>query len=246
MNDDTRQFGPDGPRAYASLELGEGARGGYAELAADTDGRELIERFVIPGKTGKGFTIEAGRILHIECHEGPQVADFILFNRENPAEHFSQSRTRGVHGCHPTTGYQLWSHPLYRRPMMTVIADTVDPTPRPSGAVPHDLLFNMCDETLHFLRTGEHDLPNCRTNLTEAVAEFGLGPEAPHDPFNIFMVTGINTEHRTFYDPTVAAKGDYVELYAEMDLICALSACPGACSGPEPGGLRVEIWAPRP
>ena len=235
-------LGPDGPRALAGLELGGEAWRFYDRLANEDVPRRACEQFSIPGKTGHGFTMAEGQILRIQCDKDSQVADFVLFNREDPREYFSQSRTRGVHGSHVTAGDQLWSHPVYRRHMLTFIADTVDHTPRPSGAVPHDLLFNMCDEFLHFTRTGEMGLPNCRDNLTNALAPFGIGPLEVPDPLNLFMVTGLNDKGKMFYDPPVAMAGNYVEFYAEMDVICALSACPGACSGPQPGGLRVEIW----
>ncbi len=101
----------------------------------------------------------------------------------------------------------------------------------------------MCDEQTHFRRTGRAGLPNCRDNLTRAVAEFGLGPEDVHDPFNVFMLTGIDEEGGLFHAPPEAKRGDYVEFHAEMDTICAVSACPGPSSGPNPGGLRVEIFA---
>ena len=34
-----------------------------------------------------------------------------------------------------------------------------------------------------------------------------------------------------------AREGDYLELFAEIDLLCALSCCPG-------GDLSVELWGP--
>ncbi|MDP6174356.1 MAG: urea carboxylase-associated family protein [Rhodospirillales bacterium] len=241
-SDGSEKLGPEGRRALAGLELNDKERGFYSALAVEGADRATDQQFTIAGKTGRGFTVNAGQILRIQCDKASQVGDFVLFNRQDPREHFSQSRTRGVHGAHVTAGDRLWSHPIYRRPMMTMIADTVDRSPRPSGAVPHDLLFNMCDENLHFRLTGEMGLPNCRDNLTRTLDDFHIGAHQVPDPLNLFMVTGLNPAGKMFYDPPVAGAGDYVELFAEMDLICALSACPGACSGPEPGGLAVEIW----
>ena len=62
--------------------------------------------------------------------------------------------------------------------------------------------------------------------LAYAISEFGLGPEHVHDPFNIFMTTGVNTEGRPFYLPSDSKKGDFVELVAEINCIVAISACP--------------------
>ncbi len=242
MADDT-PWDQTARRAYDQLELGDEERGFYSRLAEDTGSRTMVESFVIPARTGKGFVVERGQILRLVCHEDSQVADLDLFNRDNTKEHFSSSKTRTIHGCHLTTGHQLWSHPIYQRPMMTILADTVNHRPRPDGAVSHDLLYGMCDERLHFRLTGTADMPNCRDNLTGAVAEFGLSPEDVHDPFNVFMVTGINDHDGLFFVAPEAKQGDYMEFHAEMDTICAISACPGTSSGLNPGGLRSEISA---
>ena len=58
----------------------------------------------------------------------------------------------------------------------------------------------------------------------------------------MFMLTGISDEDQLFFAAPEAKRGDYMELYAEMDTICAISACPGTSSGPNPGGLRIEIF----
>jgi hypothetical protein len=43
-------------------------------------------------------------------------------------------------------------------------------------------------------------------------------------------------------EDSAAKKGDYVELYAEIDTMCAISACPGGCNGPVNHGLMVEVF----
>ena len=226
------------------LGLAEDEQKAYDELAKNVAGRTLANELIVPGKTGKSFTVNKGQIVRITCHEDSQVADLNLFNRENPKECFSSSQTRVVHGCHITAGDRLWSHPIHQRAMMTIIADTVPRPKRDHGANSHDLLYGMCDEPTHFRRTGQHGMANCRDNLTGAVAELGLAPEDVHDPFNIFMVTGINDNGLLFYVAPDCKQGDYIELYAEMDCGCAISACPGMSSGPNPGGLKIEVFEP--
>jgi len=88
-------------------------------------------------------------------------------------------------------------------------------------------------------RTGAR---NCNDNLAEAIAEFGIGPEHVHDPFNIFMTTGLNDEGKPFYLPCDAKMGDYVELLAEIHCLIAISACPGGSSGPQSRSLMIEIF----
>jgi len=227
---------------YAAFDISGEEWRRYAAFADTSAPRKRVSELDIPGRTGKAFSVDGGQIVRITCHQDSQVGDFDLFNRENQQEYFSSSKSRATHGCHLTTGHRLWSHPIYQRPMMTIIADTVARPERPFRALSHDLLYGMCDEELYFRRTGRRGMPNCQDNLTKAVAEFGIGPELVHDPLNLFMVTGINDQGRLFYLAPEAKKGDYVELYAEMNLIGALSACPGQSSGPNPGGLKIEVF----
>jgi uncharacterized protein YcgI (DUF1989 family) len=44
---------------------------------------------------------------------------------------------------------------------------------------------------------------------------------------NIFQVTGLTPEGKYFMEPSPAKKTDYLEFFAEQDVLMALSACPG-------------------
>lgn len=237
MSDETAPP-PYGMKSYDLLGMTEAERAFYRGLGQDRASRREVAELIVPARTGASFAVAQGQLVRIECHEDAQVADLNLFNRDNPREHFSSSLSRVVHGSHLTAGHRLWSHPIYQRPMMTIVADSVDHGRSPEGAKPHDLLFGMCDEKLYFRLTGRHGMPNCRDNLTRAAAELGLAPEAVHDPLNIFMTTGLNEDGQLFYRPPRAKRGDHVEMYAEMDCVCAVSACPGASSGPRPGDSK--------
>jgi uncharacterized protein YcgI (DUF1989 family) len=233
---------PYGPKGRELLRLTEIQERFYRDIGENRTARKLAKEIIVKPRTGKAFTIDRGQLLRVECHEDAQVADFDVFNRQNPKEHFSSSGTRAIHGSHLTVGDRLWSHPIYERPMMTIVADTVDHSRTSEGALPHDLLFGMCDERNYFRLTGKRGLPNCRDNLTKAIEEFGLTPEDVHDPLNIFMMTGLNEKARLYYVNPRAKRGDYIEFYADMDCLCAISACPGRSSGPNPGGLKLQIF----
>ena len=105
-------------------------------------------------------------------------------------------------------------------------------------------MYCRCNERLYEVVRGEKGAPNCNSNIANAIAEFGLPPDYVHDAFNIFMTTGLDDEDRFFYLEPDAAKGDYLELYAEMDCIVAISACPGGSSGPEKGPIGIGIYKP--
>lgn len=236
---------PYGPKSYALLQLTEDQRKFYRALADDASARTKAIDQVVPARTGQTFVVARSQILRVSCHEDSQVADLDVFNLDDPKEHLSATQSRSVHGSHLTTGDRLWSHPIYQRAMMTIVADTVDPTRTPEGARSHDLLFGPCDEPMYRRITGKAGLPNCRDNLAGAIAGRGLKPEHVHDPLNIFMLTGIDSDGCLFYRDPRAKRGDYMEFFAEMDCLVAISACPGKSSGPNPGGLKIEIFDTR-
>ena len=74
-----------------------------------------------------------------------------------------------------------------------------------------------------------------------------------HDVVNVFMCTGYTRgTNRYFMKASPARPGDFIELFAEIDLLAALSACPGGDCGAGHSSdaakchpLRVEIHRPR-
>ena len=126
--------------------------------------------------------------------------------------------------------------------MMTIVADTVEQPSLPHGARTHDLIFTRCDGRHYELVFKTVDHPSCQGNLASAIAEFGLTEYDVHDPLNLFMTTGLNEEGRPFYLPSVTKKDDYVELYADIPCIVAISACPGGSSGTKHFPLRVDVF----
>ena len=239
---DERPLSMAGTGGYATLGPDAATRARHRRIAALEVDRSLLEAFEIPAREGRGFVVETGRVLRLACAQGPQVADFIVFNANDHGERFWSARTRVIHGGHLAVGHQLWSTPPDTRPMMTLIADTVAHDDHPHGARSHDLLFCRCDSRHYEIVHGRAGMPNCQDNLAGAIAGFGLGPGDVHDPFNIFMTTGMNPDGRPFYLPCDAAAGDYVELIAEIDCLVAISACPGGSSGAESRPLAVEIF----
>src|SRR5699024_2812260 len=77
----------------------------------------------------------------------------------------------------------------------------------------------------------------CHSNLVRAVEPWGLTEFDVHDVLNIFQCTGLNDDDQYFMKACPARKGDYLEFFAEIDLLCALSCCPG-------GDLSVDLWGP--
>lgn len=210
----------------------------YSRIAAAGDARRLVERFVIPIRTGRAWRVPAGHVFRIVAVEGPQVGDLNLWNAHNPRERLWASRTRQLQGAHVSTHDRLWSTLPWLRPLVTITADSlagygVDEY----GGRIHDLLGTRCDPYVNQMLTGESFDFCCHSNLTRAVLPFGLTEFDVHDVLNVFQCTGLNSRDQYFMRASPARTGDYLEFFAEIDLLCALSTCPG-------GDLSVPLWGP--
>lgn len=114
------------------------------------------------------------------------------------------------------------------RPLVTITADSLaDYGVDESGGRVHDLLGTRCDPYINLLMGGKSDDFHCHSNLTRAVAPYGLTEYDVHDVINLFQVTGLDDKGRYFMGTSPAKKDDYFEFFAEIDLLCALSTCPG-------------------
>lgn len=215
----------------------------YGDVSADLAARTAIEASYVPKQTGKALHLSKHQIIRITCCDGPQVCDFNAFARDDASEHFWSGRTRTLYGSHLKVGQRLWGTEPKMRPMLTFITDSVQKFSHPHNATSHDLLYSRCSERRVELRTGKRHQPNCNDNLKSALKAIQFPDDYVHDAFNVFMTTGCDDQHRLFYIDPEAQKGDFVELYAEIDLVVAISCCPGASSGREPHGLLVETFS---
>lgn len=208
----------------------------YGRIGDIRNGRELVDSFVIPIRSGRAWTVPAGHVARISTPEGPQVGDLNIWNLHNPRERFWAARTRQLHAAHVTTFDRLWSTLPYLRPLATVVGDSLaDYGIDAEGGRVHDLLGTRCDPYVNEMLTGESFDFHCHSNLVRAVAPFGLTELDVHDVINVFQCTGLNDKDQYFMKTCPAKAGDYYELFAEIDLLMALSTCPG-------GDLSIPMW----
>ena len=208
----------------------------YSKLAASEGERKLVESFVVPVRSGRAWKLPAGQIFRITTPDGPQVDDLNLWNVHNPNERFWASRTRQLQGAHVTTHDRLWSNLPYMRPLATIIDDSLAGYGTDEhGARIHDLLGTRCDPYITKLLTGKDADHHCHSNLIRAVLPHGLTEQDVHDVLNVFQVTGLNHDEMYFMKASPAKAGDYIEFFAEIDLLCAISTCPG-------GDLSLPLW----
>jgi uncharacterized protein YcgI (DUF1989 family) len=184
------------------------------------------------------FVVPAGGFFRISSVDGPQVGDLNLWNADDMSERFYSGKTRALHGTHVTTGQQLWSSFPALRPMATIVADTLGWYGKDDfGGSVHDVIATRCDPYTHNLLSGGQYHHCCHSNLTRALADATgstLHEAEPHvhDVLNVFMCTGFTRDTgQYFMKASPVRPGDYLEFFAEIPLLGALSACPGGdCS----------------
>ena len=133
----------------------------------------------------------------------------------------------------------MWSSFPAMRPMATITDDTLDwyGFDEFGGSV-HDVIGTRCDPYTHnVLSEGGQYHYCCHSNLTRAFSSYqGVGhvdaENYVHDVLNVFMCTGFTQDTgQYFMKASPVRPGDYIEFFAEIDLLGGLSACPGGdCS----------------
>lgn len=217
-----------------------------SETASDPSARVLESSFTIRPCSGQAWVVPAGHVCRLTTPKGPQVGDFNIWNANNPRERLWAARTRQIHASHVSVSDRLWSNLPYLRPLITITGDSLGGgqlhevlgpdgkrrkevefgTTQWGGRV-HDLLGTRCDPYVNLVMGGEPFDFHCHSNLTRAVASFGLTELDVHDVLNVFQVTGLDEEGKYFMETSPAKPGEYFEFFAEVDVLCALSACPG-------------------
>ncbi|MDW3225133.1 MAG: DUF1989 domain-containing protein [Paracoccaceae bacterium] len=229
----------------------------YTAARADLVKKDEV---LIPARDARCFSVPAGHFFRITSVEGPQVGDLNLFNADDLNERFYSGKTRALHGTHITTGQRMWSSFPQLRPMATITHDTLGwyGIDEFGGSV-HDVIGTRCDPYTHaLLSNGGQYHHCCHSNLTRSLADHLGVPCAKveahvHDVLNVFMCTGFTRDTgQYFMKASPVRPGDYLEFFAEIDLLGNLSACPGGdCSSEHSSDsaacypLLVEIFAPK-
>jgi len=222
-------------------------------------GATKVDEIVIPPRDAKVFEVTEGDFFSITSIEGPQVGDLNLWNANNLSERFFSGKTRALHATHVSTGDKLWSSLPYLRPLATITHDTLDWYGwDQDGAGIHDVIGTRCDPYTNMLLNDTEYHYCCHSNLTRALATYKnmtlVDAETHiHDVLNVFMCTGFTREdHKYFMKASPVRPGDFIEFFAEIDLLAALSTCPGGdCSSGHSSDaaqcypLKVEIYRPR-
>ena len=216
-----------------------------------------ITEIIIPPRDAKTFEVKKGQFFRIESIEGPQVGDLNIFKADNLEEKFYSGKTRALYGTHLSTGDRMLSSFPYLRSLATIAWDTLDwyGYDKDGGSV-HDVIGTRCDPYTSKLLSNTDYHHCCHSNLIRAlVNEKGINLEEAeklvHDVLNVFMCTGFTNDTKQYFMKSSPVRpGDYLEFFAETDLLGVLSTCPGGDCGSEHSSdnvkcypLKVSIWS---
>jgi hypothetical protein len=170
----------------------------------------------IPPQSGTAFRLRRGQVLRVVDPQGEQVADLFAFAADDYACWLSSGRSLDYAGkIYLTTGDVLYANDS--KSMFTIAADTVGR---------HDFLLTPCSQEMFeilYRHRGHH--PSCFENLYTQLGRFGVRPEQIATTFNIFMNVLVDPQGVLTVGVPASRAGDYIDLRAEMDMVCGLTAC---------------------
>jgi uncharacterized protein YcgI (DUF1989 family) len=186
--------------------------------------------------------IPRGDVLRLTVVDGQQVPDFVFFHLEDHGERLSPTATQLTNGTFVIgEGQSLYSN--RGRELLQIVRCTVN-----EGVI----VGGSCSEPANYARFGVRDTPNCRTNLIEAGAPYGLEePDIGHI-YCPFMTMVPAPDGSYVIDLPKCDAGDYVELRAVLPVLALVSNCPqerAPTNAYEPSRLHVWVGAvddPRP
>jgi hypothetical protein len=185
-------------------------------------------------------TIRQGQVLRILDLEGNQAVDTLFYSLHEPEERYSAVDTIQRQGnLYLGAGTQLIS--TEGRPMLTIVADTCGR---------HDTLGGACAQESNTVRYAldKRYMHACRDNFVSACThrhEYGLTKRDITHNINFFMNVPVTAEGKLSFEDGISAPGKYVELRAEMDVVCLISNCPqlnNPCNAYNPTPVRLIVW----
>jgi urea carboxylase-associated protein 1 len=191
----------------------------------------------VPATTPWSGLVRKNQGIRIIDLEGQQAVDTLFYNAHNHAERYCAQETLAAQGsAYVGAGTKVLSNE--GRWMLTIIGDTVGE---------HDTSAGACSTEANTVRFGHHTryMHACRENFLVELAKYGMGKRDIVSNINFFMNVPILPDGELAIVDGASKPGDYVELRAEMDVLCVISNCPqvnNPCNGFNPTPIRVVIF----
>ena len=197
------------------------------------------QTYFVPAQAPWSGLVRKGETIRIVDSFGQQAVDTLFYSAADHSERYSAQDTLRVQGsAYVGVSTRLISNE--GNVMATVVADSCGR---------HDTSAGACSCEANTVRFG-HDtkyLHACRENFVLEVSKYGMGKRDIVPNINFFMNVPVAPSGDLAIVDGLSKPGDYVELVAEMDVLCVISNCPqinNPCNGFNPTPIRVEIFGP--
>ena len=212
----------------------------FIAVASSLDPADAVIDEVCPAGAPWMREIRAGQVFRILDLEGNQAVDTLFYNPRDPEERYSAVDTiQHQAALYLTTGTTLMS--TEGNPMLTIVADTCGR---------HDTLGGACAQESNTVRyaLAKRPMHSCRCNFMSAIMhdrEHGLTKRDITHNINFFMNVPVTPDGGLTFEDGVSGSGKYVEMRAEMDVVCLISNCPqlnNPCNAYNPTPVRLLVW----
>jgi urea carboxylase-associated protein 1 len=191
---------------------------------------------LIPARTAWSHALHRGQILRIVDIDGQQAVDTLFYNLRDTAERYDAQQTLlAQRRAYLGTGSRIVSND--GNMLATIVADTC-------GF--HDTVAGACSCEANAVRFGHETryMHACRENFLLELAKYDMSKRDIVANINFFMNVPVRSDGELAVVDGVSAPGAFVEIRAEMDLLCVISNCPqvnNPCNGFTPTPIRVVI-----
>ena len=194
------------------------------------------QQTVQPGTPWCGL-VRHGETIRIVDLEGQQAVDTLFYNAADTAERYSvQDTMLFQQRATIDVGTALMSNE--GNAMLTVVGDSC-------GG--HDTMVGCCSCESNVVRFGAHAryMHACRENFLLALAANGMTKRDIVPNLNFFMNVPITGTGELAILDGASGPGAFVELQANMDVLCVISNCPqlnNPCNNFNPSPIEVVIF----
>ncbi|GGD68366.1 urea amidolyase associated protein UAAP2 [Rhizobium anhuiense] len=209
----------------------------FIKTSASRSPENAVQDHFIPAEAPWSGIIRKGQTIRIEDSYGQQAIDTLFYRADDFAERYSNQDTmRAQGGAYIGTGTKIISNE--GNVMLVMTADSCGRHDTSAGAC-------SCESNTVRFGHGTKYLHACRDNFVLEVTKHGMSKRDIVPNINFFMNVPIKPNGEMTIVDGISAPGDYVELVAEMDVLCVISNCPqinNPCNGFDPTPIRVLIW----
>ncbi|TBC87880.1 urea carboxylase-associated family protein (plasmid) [Rhizobium leguminosarum] len=209
----------------------------FIKTSASRSLENAVQEHFIPAEAPWSGIVRKGQTIRIEDSSGQQAIDTLFYRADDFAERYSNQDTmRAQGGAYIGTGTKIISNE--GNVMIVMTADSCGRHDTSAGAC-------SCESNTVRFGHGTKYLHACRDNFVLEVTKHGMSKRDIVPNINFFMNVPIKPNGEMTIVDGISAPGDYVELVAEMDVLCVISNCPqinNPCNGFDPTPIRVLIW----